>query len=98
MALESGSLLKGFSLSKIVGGVNNTLNLVNRAIPIYKQVSPIVKNVRSAFSTVNSVREASKEAKVKEMKALERPVSVFKKANVSEERGKINMDTLTFFQ
>lgn len=97
MALESGSLFKGFNFSKVVSGVNNTLNMINRAIPIYKQVTPIVKNVRSAFSTVGSIKEASKEAQIKEMKALERPVSVFKKENNSD-RGKVDLDTLTFFQ
>lgn len=92
--------MAGFNLSKIVSGVNGTLNFVNRAIPIYKQVSPVIKNVRSAFNTVGSIREASKEAKVKEIKALERPVSVIKKQknSISEDRGKINLDTLTFFQ
>lgn len=97
MALES-NLFKGLSLTKVVSGVNNTLNFVNRAIPIYKQVTPIVKNVKSAFSTVGSIKEASKEAKIKEMKAMERPVSVYKKENNGSSRGNVNLDTLTFFQ
>lgn len=86
------------NFTKIVSGVNDTLNFVNRAIPIYKQVSPIVKNVRSAFSTVGSLKAASQEAKIKEAKAFERPVSVLKKNDNTQERGKINLDTLTFFQ
>ena len=45
MALNSSGLLKGFNIGKIVGGINDTLNIVNKTIPIYKQVSPIVKNV-----------------------------------------------------
>ncbi len=91
--------MAGFNLSKIVSGVSDTLNFVNRAIPIYKQVTPVIKNVRSAFSTVSSIKEASKEAKIKEAKALERPVNVFKKSPKSNgDRGKINLDTLTFFQ
>lgn len=98
MALESGGLFKGLNFTKIVSGVNNTLNIVNRAIPIYKQVTPIVKNVKSAFNTVGSIKEASKEAQLKEIKSMERPVSVFKKENSNDERGKINLDTLTFFQ
>lgn len=95
----ASGMFSGLNLTKIVSGVNNTLNLVNRAIPIYKQVSPIVKNVRSAFSTVSSVKKAVNEETVKEMKSMERPVSIFKKQNKSDEdRGKINLDTLTFFQ
>lgn len=98
MALGNGNLFGNLNFTKIVSGVNNTLNIVNRAIPIYKQVSPIVKNVKSAIGTVGSIKEASKEAQVKEMKALERPVTVFKKTTNSNERGKVNLDTLTFFQ
>jgi len=98
MALGSGNLLGNLNFTKIVSGVNNTLNIVNRAIPIYKQVSPIVKNVKSAIGTVGSIKEASKEAEIKEKKALERPVTVFKKTSNNQERGKINLDTLTFFQ
>lgn len=94
----ASGLLKGLNFTKIVSGVNNTLNVVNRAIPIYKQVSPIVKNVRSAFSTVQGVKEASKEAKLKEIKSMERPVSVFKKKESNQDRGNFNLDTLTFFQ
>lgn len=94
--------MAGFNLTKIVSGVNETLNFVNRAIPIYKQVTPVIKNVRSAFSTVGSIKEASKEAKIKEAKEFERPITVFKKQKKinSDERGrgKINLDTLTFFQ
>lgn len=97
--MASGSLFSGLNLTKIVSGVNNALNLMNRAIPIYKQVSPIVKNVKSAFSTVSSVKKAVNEETVKEMKSMERPVSLFKKQNSNgEDRGKINLDTLTFFQ
>lgn len=94
----ANSLLKGFNLSKIVSGVNNTVGIVNKAIPIYKQVTPIVKNVRSAFKSVTSIKDAAKEAEVKEIKSLERPVNKFKKITNNSDRGNFNLDTLTFFQ
>ncbi len=85
------------NLTKIISGVNETLGLFNRAIPIYKQVSPIVKNVKSAFSTFTTVKEEAKKERIKEMKKFERPVSILKKKNDSN-RGDFNLDTLTFFQ
>ncbi len=95
----ASSILKGFNFSKIVGGINDTIGIVNKAIPIYKQVTPIVKNVKSAFSGVASIKEAAKEAEIKEIKSLERPVSNFKKIKSNnEDRTNINLDTLTFFQ
>ena len=69
---------------------------INKAIPIYKQVSPIVKNVKDAFNTVNSIKEASKEATIKEVKELERPISNFKKKTTDNRKD--SLDTLTFFQ
>lgn len=94
----ASSLLKGLNLTKIVSGVNNTIGVVNKAIPIYKQVTPIVKNVRSAFKSVSSIKEAAKDAEVKEIKSMERPITNFKKVKNRSERGEFNLDTLTFFQ
>jgi len=98
MALNSGSILKGFNLSKIVGGINDTLNIVNKTIPIYKQVSPIVKNVKDVFNAGKSIKEVAKESTLKEQKAFVRPVINNKKTIGSQDRGKLNLDTLTFFQ
>lgn len=94
----ANSLLKGLNLSKIVSGVNNTIGVVNKAIPIYKQVTPIVKNVRSAFKSVSSIKDAAREANIKEIKSMERPISNFKKVKSNNDRGEFNLDTLTFFQ
>ena len=88
MALNGSSIFKGFNLSKIVGGINDTLNVVNKTIPIYKQVSPIVK----------SIKDAAKESAVKEQKAFVRPVINNKRTINNHDRGKLNLDTLTFFQ
>ena len=90
--------MASFNLSKILGGLNSTIGTINKAIPIYKQVTPIVKNVRSAFKSVSSIKEAAKDAEVKEIKSMERPITNFKKVKNSSERGEFNLDTLTFFQ
>lgn len=92
------SLFNGFSLEKIVSGANSTVSFVNKAIPIYKQVTPVVKNVRSAWNSVKSVQNAAKEAVIKDVKSFERPVTIFRKKTIDEVRGKLNLDTLTFFK
>lgn len=92
------SLFNGLNLEKIISHANNGVALVNKAIPIYKQMTPVVKNVRSAFNSVKSVQNAAKEAVIKDIKSFERPVSVFRKKSIDEVRGKLNMDTLTFFK
>ena len=92
----ASGLFNGLNFSKIVSGVNNTVSVINKAIPVYKQVSPVIKNVRSAFSTVSSLKKSSDELKREELKKYERPETIFKKQN--DNRGNINLDTLTFFQ
>lgn len=92
------SLFSGLSLEKLVSGANSTVSFVNKAIPVYKQVTPVVKNVRSAFNAVKSVQTAAKEAVVKDIKTFERPTTIFRKKSIDETRGKLNLDTLTFFK
>ncbi len=94
----ASSIFKSFSLDKIISGGKTAANFVNKAIPIYKQSMPIVQNVRSAWNTVSSVRKAARDEVIKDIKAFERPVSLFKKKAISETRGKIDTDGLTFFQ
>lgn len=85
--------MASINFSKIISGISNTVGIVNKAIPIYKQVTPIVKNVKSAFNTVNSIKDAEKEAAIKEAKSMERPISNFK-----NKKSNSSLDTLTFFQ
>lgn len=94
----ASSLFKAFSLDKIISGGKSVTSFVNKAIPIYKQSMPIVQNVRSAWNTVSSVRKAARDEVIKDIKAFERPVSHFKKKSVSDARGKLDIDGLTFFQ
>lgn len=47
----------GLSLGKIVGGLSKTLNIVNQALPLYKQIRPIISN---AGSILNIFREFNK--------------------------------------
>lgn len=85
------------NLSKIINSVSSVTNTFNKVIPIYKEVSPIVSNVKNAFKSFNSIKEASNEAIIEEAKSFERPITNFKKKKSTNERS-TNLDTLTFFQ
>ncbi len=41
---------KGLTFGKIIGGISKTLNIVNQAIPLYKQVRPLINNASSILS------------------------------------------------
>lgn len=43
-----------FSLTKIIGGLSKTLNVVNQLIPLYNQVKPYVGKANKLMSTINN--------------------------------------------
>src|SRR5574344_1706361 len=43
--------------SGIISGTQKTLGLVNQAIPMIKQVSPIVKNAKTMFKVMNEFKK-----------------------------------------
>jgi len=53
----STGLLSKLNLSSIISGTTKTLNLVNQAIPIIKQVSPVMKNAKTMFNIMNEFRK-----------------------------------------
>lgn len=48
---------RNFSLSSIMSGTQKTLNLVNQAIPVIKQVSPVVRNAKTMFKVMNEFKK-----------------------------------------
>lgn len=56
-ATSTGSLLSKINFSSIINGTTKTLNLVNQAIPIFKQVSPVIKNAKTMFNIMNEFRK-----------------------------------------
>lgn len=59
----SSSILSKISLSSIISGTTKTLNLVNQAIPLFKQMSPIVKNAKTIFNVMNEFKKTDEESK-----------------------------------
>ena len=51
------SLLSKLNFSSIINGTTKTLNLVNQAIPIVKQVSPVLKNAKTMFNIMNEFKK-----------------------------------------
>lgn len=48
---------RGITLSSIINGTQRTLGLVNQAIPLVKQVTPVMKNARTMFRVMNEFKK-----------------------------------------
>ncbi len=61
------SLFSGgrFSLSSLMSGTQRTLNLINQAIPVIKQVSPVMKNAKTMFKVMNEFKKTDTPSKEK---------------------------------
>lgn len=57
LGLLSGGVGRGFSLSSLISGTQKTLGLVNQAIPIVKQVAPVMKNAKTMFRVMNEFKK-----------------------------------------
>ena len=51
------TLRNSFNFSGILNGTQKTLNIINQAIPLVKQVSPVVKNARTMFKVMNEFKK-----------------------------------------
>lgn len=53
-------LFSGGKLSSIINGTQKTLGIVNQAIPLVQQLSPIMKNAKTMFKVMNEFKRAEK--------------------------------------
>lgn len=42
------------TLTKILSGINNTLNIANKAMPLYKEAKPIFKTINSTYKNIKT--------------------------------------------
>lgn len=42
----------GLTFTKVLGGLSRTLTIANQAIPIYKEIKPLVSNARKVMSVL----------------------------------------------
>ena len=52
-----GTLRNSINFSSILNGTQRTLNIINQAIPLVKQVSPVMKNARTMFRVMNEFKK-----------------------------------------
>ncbi len=55
---RSTGIINKLSLSSIISGTNKTLNFINQAIPIIKQMSPVMRNAKTMFNVMNEFRKS----------------------------------------
>jgi len=48
---------RGFNLSSILTNAQKTLNVVNQAIPVIKQMGPMVNNMKTMFKLASAFRD-----------------------------------------
>ena len=50
-------LLSGLNWSSILNNTQKTLGIVNQAIPMVKQISPVMKNAKTMFRVMNEFKK-----------------------------------------
>ncbi len=51
--------IRNINFGSIISGTGKTLNVVNQAIPLVKQVSPVVKNAKTMFKVMNEFKRVN---------------------------------------
>lgn len=54
------NIKSSLSLTTILTGASKTLNFINQLIPLYYQVSPMVKNAKTMFKITNELKKDDK--------------------------------------
>ncbi|MBR1377480.1 MAG: hypothetical protein IJ565_06705 [Bacilli bacterium] len=55
------NLFRGISFSSILNGAGRTLNVINQAIPVVKEISPMIKNTKTMFRVMNEFKKVDTE-------------------------------------
>ncbi len=86
------SALKGLNLNKILNTASKTLNFVNKAIPMYKEIKPTIGTITKTFN-----KSKAKEPIIDDIKES-RPIKINKKNSIINNNRNSSNDSLTFFQ
>ena len=82
--------LKSINLEKIFSTTHKTINIVNKAIPVYKQIKPNIGNIKNLFNKNNMNKEIIDEIKES------RPIKL--KRSIPNNAKNTSNNSLTFFQ
>lgn len=56
-------LFSGINFSSILSGTQKTLNFANQALPLVKQISPMMKNAKTMFRVMNEFKKVDTPSK-----------------------------------
>ena len=87
-------LLKGLNINKILNTASKTINFVNKAIPMYKEIKPTIGTLKKTFLKSEEKESVEIVDEIKESRPLKTKKNIPNTKNV---RNNFN-DTLTFFQ
>lgn len=76
------SLFGGGKLSTFLNGTQKTLNIVNQAIPLVKQMGPVVKNAKTMFRVMNEFKKVDVPIKT-DPQILESKEEIIEKKSIS---------------
>lgn len=84
----------GLTFGKVISGISKTLNIVNQAIPLYKQVRPIISNAGSILSIFKEFNRPDTDTDIKEKSITLKDTSLPLKSTIK----RISTNSPTFFQ
>lgn len=84
----------GLTFGKVISGISKTLNIVNQAIPLYKQVRPIINNAGSILSIFKEFNKPDTNTNIKEKSITLKDTSLPLKSTIK----RITTNSPTFFQ
>lgn len=51
-----GAVRSGITLSSVLGGISKGLGILNQAIPLYKEIKPMIGNARKVMSVLQELK------------------------------------------
>ena len=51
-----GTMRSGITLSSVLGGISKGLGILNQAIPLYKEIKPMIGNARKVMSVLQELK------------------------------------------
>ena len=72
---------KGITFSSILSGTGKVVNFANQAIPLVKQINPVIKNAKTMFQVMNEFKKVDTPKVVDEKKNVEEKKEVITTSN-----------------
>ena len=72
---------KGITFSSILSGTGKVVNFANQAIPLVKQINPVIKNAKTMFQVMNEFKKVDTPKVADEKKSVEEKKEVITTSN-----------------